>query len=152
MTLGFRGPGRGFCSAATPSGATCCRESSSAHDCRRRGALSALLALSSTSGADPEQVAEANPPKRNGLTIIAWSGDLDRIWPTLILSTTHVFTARVAVLALVGWLAAARGVRGIVRVEARAEYAEAAHALGAGSWRVIAKHLLPATRGFLAVR
>jgi peptide/nickel transport system permease protein len=70
----------------------------------------------------------------------------------LVLSPTQVFTALVAVLALVGWPAAARGVRGIVRVEARAEYAEAAHALGAGSWRVIVKHLLPATRGFLAVQ
>ena len=46
----------------------------------------------------------------------------------------------------------ARGVRGIVLVERRSEYAEAARALGAGSWRVIVRHLLPATRGFLAVQ
>jgi hypothetical protein len=26
--------------------------------------------------------------KQNKITIIAWGGDLDRIWPTLILSTT----------------------------------------------------------------
>jgi hypothetical protein len=26
--------------------------------------------------------------KENKITIIAWGGDLDRIWPTLILSTT----------------------------------------------------------------
>jgi peptide/nickel transport system permease protein len=39
-----------------------------------------------------------------------------------------------------------------VLAEARAEYAEAAHALGAGKWRVIVRHLLPATRGFLAVQ
>lgn len=28
------------------------------------------------------------PAKKNKVTIIAWSGDLDKIWPTLILSTT----------------------------------------------------------------
>jgi peptide/nickel transport system permease protein len=68
------------------------------------------------------------------------------------LTTTQVFTALVGVLALIGWPTAARGVRGIVLVEREAEYAEAARALGAGSWRVIARHLLPATRGFLAVQ
>ena len=70
----------------------------------------------------------------------------------LVLTTTEVFTALVGVLALVGWPSAARGVRGIVVIEARAEYAEAAHALGASPWRVIARHLLPATRGFLVVQ
>ena len=70
----------------------------------------------------------------------------------LVLTRTEVFAAMVAVLALVGWSSVARGVRGIVIVEARAEYAEAAHALGAGPARVILRHLLPATRGFLAVQ
>src|SRR5450759_4978630 len=70
----------------------------------------------------------------------------------LVLTTTQVFTALVGVLALVGWPSVARGVRGIILVEGRSEYAEAARALGAGSWRVIARHLLPATRGFLGVQ
>jgi len=70
----------------------------------------------------------------------------------LVLTTTQVFVALVAVLTLVGWPSVARGVRGIVVVEGRSEYAEAARALGAGSWRIIARHLLPATRGFLAVQ
>lgn len=70
----------------------------------------------------------------------------------LVLTKTQVFIALVGVLALVGWPSAARGVRGIVLVERRSEYAEAARALGAGPWRVIARHLLPATRGFLAVQ
>jgi peptide/nickel transport system permease protein len=63
-----------------------------------------------------------------------------------------VFVALVVVLSLVGWPAAARGVRGILLVERRSEYAEAARALGAGPLRVIGRHLLPATRGFLAVQ
>jgi peptide/nickel transport system permease protein len=70
----------------------------------------------------------------------------------LVLTTVQVFTAFVAVFALVGWPSAARGVRGIVVVEARSGYAEAARALGASPARIIARHLLPATRGFLAVQ
>jgi peptide/nickel transport system permease protein len=70
----------------------------------------------------------------------------------VVLTPTQVFALLVAVLSLLGWPSAARGVRGIVLVERRSEYAEAARALGAGSWRVIVRHLLPATRGFLAVQ
>jgi peptide/nickel transport system permease protein len=70
----------------------------------------------------------------------------------LVLTTGQVFAALVGVLAFVGWPSAARGVRGIVVVERGSGYAEAARALGAGSWRVIVRHLLPATRGFLAVQ
>jgi peptide/nickel transport system permease protein len=70
----------------------------------------------------------------------------------LVLTTTDAFAGFVAVLALVGWPSAARGVRGIVVVERLSEYAEAARALGASAPRVIARHLLPATRGFLAVQ
>jgi peptide/nickel transport system permease protein len=68
------------------------------------------------------------------------------------LTDVEVFTALVAVLALAGWPTVARGVRAIVSVERHAEYAEAARASGAGAWRLIARHLLPATRGFLGVQ
>jgi peptide/nickel transport system permease protein len=70
----------------------------------------------------------------------------------LVLSTAQVFTALAAVMATIGWPTVARGVRGIVTVESRAEYAEAARALGASPARVIWRHLLPATRGFLGVQ
>jgi peptide/nickel transport system permease protein len=70
----------------------------------------------------------------------------------LILTTSQVFTALVFVLGLVGWPAAARGVRGIFIVERTQEYAEAARAVGAGPTRVIVRHLLPASLGFLAVQ
>jgi len=70
----------------------------------------------------------------------------------LVLTIPQVFAALVAVLGLVGWPSAARGVRGIIVIERQSEYAEAARALGAGFWRMIARHLLPATRGFLAVQ
>jgi peptide/nickel transport system permease protein len=70
----------------------------------------------------------------------------------LVLSPAQVFTALVGVLALIGWPSVARGVRGIVVIENRAEYAEAARALGSSPARVIWRHLLPATRGFLGVQ
>jgi peptide/nickel transport system permease protein len=70
----------------------------------------------------------------------------------LVLTPPQVFTALVLVLGLVGWPAAARGVRGIFLVERTQEYAEAAKAIGAGPMRVISRHLLPASLGFLAVQ
>jgi len=68
------------------------------------------------------------------------------------LSTPQIFTALVGVFALVGWPVVARGVRGIVVTERQREYVEAARALGASGSRVIARHLLPAARGFLGVQ
>lgn len=70
----------------------------------------------------------------------------------LVLSTSQVFGTLAAVLALAGWPYPARGVRAVVASERRKEYVEAARAIGAGSWRILLRHLLPATRGFLAVQ
>jgi peptide/nickel transport system permease protein len=70
----------------------------------------------------------------------------------LVLSATEVFALLGAIFAVVGAPFIARGVRAIVRSERRLEYAAAAQALGAGDLRLLARHLLPATRGFLAVQ
>ena len=70
----------------------------------------------------------------------------------LVLSPAEVFWIMTGVFALAGWPYAARGVRALVAAERRKEYAEAARALGAGPWRILIMHLLPATRGFLAVQ
>lgn len=70
----------------------------------------------------------------------------------LVLSTSQVFWTMAAILGLAGWPYAARGVRAIVAVERNKEYAEAAHAMGAGPMRILLRHLLPAARGFLAVQ
>jgi peptide/nickel transport system permease protein len=70
----------------------------------------------------------------------------------LVLSTTRVFWTISGVLALAAWPYCARGVRAIVAAERRKEYAESARAAGAGSMRILLRHLLPATRGFLAVQ
>jgi peroxiredoxin family protein len=37
---------------------------------------------------DKKEVAAPKPPVEDRLTIFAWSGELDKIWPTLILATT----------------------------------------------------------------
>jgi peptide/nickel transport system permease protein len=70
----------------------------------------------------------------------------------LVLSPADVFGIMTAVFALAGWPYPARGVRALVAAERRKEYAEAARALGAGPWRILLLHLLPATRGYLAVQ
>ena len=70
----------------------------------------------------------------------------------LVLSATEVFVLLGAIFAVVGAPFIARGVRAIVRSERQLEYAAAAQALGASDLRLLARHLLPATRGFIAVQ
>jgi peptide/nickel transport system permease protein len=70
----------------------------------------------------------------------------------LVLPTSAVFWTMTGVLSLVGWPVVARGVRAIVAGENRREYAEAARAGGAGRTRLLLRHLLPATTGFLATQ
>lgn len=70
----------------------------------------------------------------------------------LVLTPGQVFAATTGVFALAGWPFAARGVRAIVAVERRREYAESARAAGASGWRILRHHLLPAARGFLLVQ
>ena len=70
----------------------------------------------------------------------------------LVLPTAAVFWLLVVLLAVVAWPYVARGVRAIVAAERRREYALAAVALGAGPVRILRRHLLPATTGFLSVQ
>ena len=70
----------------------------------------------------------------------------------LVLTAEQVFAATATVFAVAGWPFAARGVRAIVAVERRREYAESARAAGAGSSRILLRHLLPAAAGFLLVQ
>lgn len=70
----------------------------------------------------------------------------------LVLPDSAVFALMATIFALVGWPFVARGVRAIIVSERRSEYAQAATALGASHARMLARHLLPATSGFLAVQ
>ena len=70
----------------------------------------------------------------------------------LVLSASAVFALLAAIFAVVGAPFISRGVRGIVRSERRLDYAAAAAAIGAGHARIVALHLLPAARGFIAAQ
>jgi peptide/nickel transport system permease protein len=70
----------------------------------------------------------------------------------LVLPASTVFLLLAGIFAIVGAPFIARGVRAIVRSERRLEYAIAAEALGASAPRVLVRHLLPATRGFIGVQ
>lgn len=65
----------------------------------------------------------------------------------LVLPTGTVFLLLAAIFALVGWPTVARGVRAIVASERQREYVMAGKAIGAGPWRLVVRHLLPAARG-----
>ena len=67
------------------------------------------------------------------------------------LTVSQVFWSLTGVLAAVGWPITGRGVRAIVAGERGREYAEAAYALGAGPWRILLRHLLPASTAFIAL-
>lgn len=79
--------------------------------------------------------------------VVALRGALPLVLP---LSTVAVVLA--AIFVALGWPRVARGVWAIVRAEAQEEYVLAAVAAGASRWRVIARHLLPACAGYLAVQ
>ena len=70
----------------------------------------------------------------------------------LVLPAGTVFVLMAGIFALVGWPFVARGVRGIVAAERGREYVVAAQSLGAGSWRIMSRHLLPACAGYLLVQ
>ena len=67
----------------------------------------------------------------------------------LVLPPFTVFMFLTAIFTLLGWPIVARGVRAIVLVEREREYAVAARAAGASETRVLLRHLLPASGGFL---
>ena len=70
----------------------------------------------------------------------------------LVLPDQAVFVLMAAIFGFVGWPFVARGVRAIIVAERRSEYAQAATAMGASHTRMLGRHLLPATSGFLAVQ
>ena len=70
----------------------------------------------------------------------------------LVLAPVAVFALMAGLLAVVGSPWVARGVRAIVAAERQRGYAAAAVSLGAGHGRLLFRHLLPATTGFLLVQ
>jgi peptide/nickel transport system permease protein len=70
----------------------------------------------------------------------------------LVLEGWQVFALMAGIFALVGWPWVARAVRSVVAAERTRDYAAAAVSLGAGPARVLFLHLLPASRGVIAMQ
>jgi peptide/nickel transport system permease protein len=70
----------------------------------------------------------------------------------LVLPVPVVFGLMALIFSAVGWPFVARGVRALVAREREREYVAAARSLGAGPWRVLWRHLLPACAGQIAVQ
>ncbi len=70
----------------------------------------------------------------------------------LVLPPATVFVLLSGIFVFLGWPIVARGVRAIVLSEREREYVVAARAMGASPIRVLAFHLLPSARGYLATQ
>jgi peptide/nickel transport system permease protein len=70
----------------------------------------------------------------------------------LVLPASTVFGLVSMIFIAVGWPFVAKGVRAIVAAERDREYVQAARSLGAGSARVLSRHLIPACSGYLVVQ
>lgn len=70
----------------------------------------------------------------------------------LVLAPSTVFMLMATIFTAVGWPFVARGVRALVAREREREYVLAARSLGAGPWRILWRHLLPACAGHVAVQ
>lgn len=70
----------------------------------------------------------------------------------LVLPGRTVFLLLAGIFILLGWPVVARGVRAIIVSERERDYAQAAVALGASPSRILLRHLMPATAGYLGVQ
>ena len=67
------------------------------------------------------------------------------------LPSSQSYLLIVLILAFIGWASLARVVRGMVLSIREYEYVNAARALGAGTFRILTRHILPNTLSFLIV-
>jgi len=70
----------------------------------------------------------------------------------LVVPPRTVFLSLAGIFVVLGWPTVARGVRAIIASERSRDYVSAAEALGAGSARVLLRHLLPSARGHLLMQ
>lgn len=70
----------------------------------------------------------------------------------LVVPARTVFLSLAGIFVVLGWPTVARGVRAIVASERSRDYVSAAEALGAGSTRVLLRHLLPSASGHLLMQ
>lgn len=68
------------------------------------------------------------------------------------LDASTVFLLVSWIFVVVGWPFVAKGVRAIIAVESHREYVQAAQSIGAGTFRILTRHLIPACAGHLVVQ
>ncbi len=68
------------------------------------------------------------------------------------MSSASTYFLMVSILSLVGWTAMARVIRGMVLSIREKEFVLAARALGSSNARILARHILPNTLGYVIVR
>lgn len=96
--------------------------------------------------------------RRTVATLLMRLADLVLVLPFLplvVVLAAYLGTSRWQVAGLLGlvmWARTARVVRAVVRGEAARDYVLAARAIGAGPWRILAAHLLPAVAPQCAVQ
>ncbi|MCQ2957625.1 MAG: ABC transporter permease [Candidatus Gastranaerophilales bacterium] len=67
------------------------------------------------------------------------------------MTSTQRFTLIIVILAFIGWAGFARVVRGMVLSIKQQEFVESARSIGASSFRIITKHILPQTASYVLV-
>ncbi len=67
------------------------------------------------------------------------------------MTSTQRFTLIIVILAFIGWAGFARVVRGMVLSIKNLEFIESAKSIGASSFRIITKHILPQTASYVLV-
>ena len=67
------------------------------------------------------------------------------------MTSTQRFTLIIVILAFIGWAGFARVVRGMVLSIKNQEFVESAKSIGASSFRIIVKHILPQTASYILV-
>jgi peptide/nickel transport system permease protein len=75
---------------------------------------------------------------------------LGAVLPVDMPSTLRYFVI-ICILAFVGWAGIARVIRGVVLALRKQEFVNGALALGAGSWWIIRRHILPNTMSYMVV-
>ncbi|HEX8521339.1 MAG TPA: ABC transporter permease [Tepidisphaeraceae bacterium] len=67
------------------------------------------------------------------------------------MDSVQVYFAVILILSLVGWAGFARVIRGMVLSIRREDYVQAARAMGLGNGRIISRHIIPNTMGYVVV-
>jgi peptide/nickel transport system permease protein len=67
------------------------------------------------------------------------------------MDSTQVYFAVIVILSLVGWAGFARVIRGMVLSIRKEDYVQAARAMGLSHARIIARHVIPNTMGYVVV-